>query len=1027
MINFELHQARIITKTSNKVEVLILALLFCVSVSKAQTTYGDFLSSNKLDLADEIIKPTVQSPDVAAFQKANFIPTNNYTGRAEVSVPIYTIEYGGMQVPVSLSYNTSGVKVADMASRVGLNWSLNAGGVVSRVIQGMDDFTYPKFLGYDANMLSPAGWLAPLNPNTQSGTENPHNDPLPDKYVINAAGLGTEFITRSNGEAIDLRRSGNIIDPSFDIINRSYKNSNGSTVTSNVFALKSLLVTSMAGIRYSFETPEFSNIAGGGFDVPTNWLDSMTNLNTGQTISFEYESFSNYYHDDTELYVTTYGGGTYNSFADKDQYTYYPLGQRLKSITFGTGKVEFIYGMDRQDYPGEKVLTEIRIKDANEKITKHFKLSHSYFQSSLESGTPESKRLKLNEVYEVDSYGIPKSGHQFYYNTGYTMPPRDSYAYDFLGYNNGSYSASIANPEPKMYFYQGKITPINRSGSIALPGNYSMLSNSSYAKAYSLRKIELPTGGSKEFEYELNQFLYKGQTIYGGGLRVKTQYLKASDGEDQIIDYEYSAGKIGLMPSYAAIYLKTSNYSNPSSLSSLTSQLGIETFSNPQTQIEFNNGSFVAYSKVTVNRRNSSAYTTYSYSQEDNTPSSKTNPTNFSLNAISDDWRTLNDGMLFLDNDFMRGLLLSKIMYDEGGEVVSRVWNTYELQKTQKNNQIGLTFYNVVNNSCSRNIGSYQTSSEYFENCGGYKEIIDLVPSRFVLKTSSNTDYGLEGEDPIIQDLTQGVFVEKKFFYDKEYPIVTTEFISNYESDSQLGTTTDSKNAFWESRKDITYPVTGNDLTSPSLNSYPHAQDLFNQNRVSTPMEIEITGRSYSKQLFEYDQFQSGVVSIKKVQTILRDNETLKTAEVLSRNDYGMPTEILQKNGKTLSIIYGYQQSQIIAMVNGENYSSINSWLNSDYNKSISYLSQLSDADTNTSSEAALRSWLNNLRNSIESRSPGSTTIQTFTYDPMIGITSVTDERGNTSYYDYDQFDRLRSVKNTDSNLLQYFQYNLKN
>lgn len=1009
--------------------ILVLLFLTCSNI-RAQSTYGDYLSSNVHNLADEIIKPSVQSPDVAAFQKNNFLPTTKFTGRANISIPIYTIDYGGMKVPISISYNTSGVKVADMSSRVGLNWSLNAGGVVSRVIQGLDDFTQPIYFDPEIGMKSPAGWLASLHPNFETrGDNNSNDDAMPDRYIVRAPGLETEFVPKSNGVIMDLRRSGNIFNPAFDMIQRNYISYLGNPVTSFKLGLKSLQVTNLEGIRYDFETPDLTNGRNSRSDAPANHLDQMINLNTNQIITFEYESFSNHYADETKLNVTSYGGGTHG-FSDKTVNNWFNLGNRLTKIDFQTGSVEFIYGHDRQDYPGEKALTQVKVKDAHGKVIKDFRLSHSYFQSGIETGTPESQRLRLDAIYELDNYQNPKPGHDFTYNinNNYDMPPRDSYAYDYLGYNNGSYSSNNSNPSPKMYFYDHKITPLYRSTAIELPGNFSMAANPNYAKTYSLIKIDLPTGGSQEFDYELNQFGYKGQTISGGGLRLKTQYLKAGDGSEQILDYEYSQGTIGLMPSYASYYMKTDQFSYPSNLSELTTQLGIDTFSSPNTQIELINGSFVGYRSVSELQRNGHGKTTYAYGLTVNSPSTKTFPPGFSIGIRSNHWLNLNEGLLFIDNDFMRGRLTSKTVFDSNDRILQLTRNFYELQERGPN-LVNLEFYNIIHNSCSYIDGHLRSPSENLNLCGGFKEVVNLRPSRYILKSVRSTDYALDGEDPSIQNETQGIFVEKKYIYDPHFPLITTEFISNYESDEYFGTSSDHQNAIWESRKDIIYPVSGSqsEYSSPQVNSYPYAQELYNQNRIASPMEVEISGRSYSKQLFDYTDFGGGLIDIKKISTVLRDNVAAPTGEVISRNGDGRPTEIQQPGGKILSIIYGYQGSEIIALVDGEDYSSINSWLNTDYGKSLSYLNQVSDLDFNASTESILQTWLQNLRSSVENRSGNTTTVRTFTYDPLVGTTSITDERGITTTYVYDQLDRLQSIKNDDSHIMKYFNYNYRN
>ena len=53
--------------------------------------------------------------------------------------------------------------------------------------------------------------------------------------------------------------------------------------------------------------------------------------------------------------------------------------------------------------------------------------------------------------------------------------------------------------------------------------------------------------------------------------------------------------------------------------------------------------------------------------------------------------------------------------------------------------------------------------------------------------------------------------------------------------------------------------------------------------------------------------------------------------------------------------------------------------------------------------------------------------ITTYTYDPLIGVTSITDPRGNVVYYDYDDFHRLQFVKDRDGNVVSKTEYNYKN
>lgn len=65
--------------------------------------------------------------------------TNLYTGTASINIPIFSYTVDGVDAGVSISYDTKGVKVDDIASSVGLGWTLNAGGYIQREVKGVED------------------------------------------------------------------------------------------------------------------------------------------------------------------------------------------------------------------------------------------------------------------------------------------------------------------------------------------------------------------------------------------------------------------------------------------------------------------------------------------------------------------------------------------------------------------------------------------------------------------------------------------------------------------------------------------------------------------------------------------------------------------------------------------------------------------------------------------------------------------------------------------------------------------------
>jgi hypothetical protein len=71
-----------------------------------------------------------------------------------ISVPLYTVTEGDIQLPISLSYHAGGIRVDETSGPIGLGWSLNAGGMISRTVYGGPDEGMTH-----SNAVSPkSGW-----------------------------------------------------------------------------------------------------------------------------------------------------------------------------------------------------------------------------------------------------------------------------------------------------------------------------------------------------------------------------------------------------------------------------------------------------------------------------------------------------------------------------------------------------------------------------------------------------------------------------------------------------------------------------------------------------------------------------------------------------------------------------------------------------------------------------------------------------------------------------------------------------
>ena len=54
---------------------------------------------------------------------------------------------------------------------------------------------------------------------------------------------------------------------------------------------------------------------------------------------------------------------------------------------------------------------------------------------------------------------------------------------------------------------------------------------------------------------------------------------------------------------------------------------------------------------------------------------------------------------------------------------------------------------------------------------------------------------------------------------------------------------------------------------------------------------------------------------------------------------------------------------------------------------------------------------------------PSNSQMTTYTYDPLIGMTSVTDPKSEITFYEYDSFQRLMNIKDKDGNIVKHLDY----
>jgi len=147
------------------------------------------------------------------------------------------------------------------------------------------------------------------------------------------------------------------------------------------------------------------------------------------------------------------------------------------------------------------------------------------------------------------------------------------------------------------------------------------------------------------------------------------------------------------------------------------------------------------------------------------------------------------------------------------------------------------------------------------------------------------------------------------------------------------------------------------------------------------------------------------------------------SGEVLSYSEQGNPREVVSKDGVHTIYLWSYKDRYLIAEIKNATSSQVSAAVSSVFGMTIDALSQVSAPDV-----AKLKSFRNNanLKDAF---------VSTFTYQPLVGVTSMTDSSGMTTYYSYDGLGRLTETYYYEGNVvssdkkrtLQQYEYHYRN
>ena len=267
---------------------------------------------------------------------------------------------------------------------------------------------------------------------------------------------------------------------------------------------------------------------------------------------------------------------------------------------------------------------------------------------------------------------------------------------------------------------------------------------------------------------------------------------------------------------------------------------------------------------------------------------------------------------------------------------------------------------------------------------------------------------------------------------------VTTEILNNkeivtitkqaYNSSYQL-----SRTVRENSKGEVT---TTNTFYPKDLTSYPFMTDLIDENRVNQPVKLEtyLGTNAFPEQdtlqiqrtVYADDLSSNGLVLLKEIysrkgESIVGNQEELR--QVYEKYDTsGNPLQYRKADGIPVSYLRGYNDLYPVVKIENADHTttlnSVNSALPGSFTSLEGLVTTLGDIQNNTSQQTDWRYFNDTLRASL----PGAM-ITTYTYDPLVGVTSITDSRGYTQYYLYDTANRLSEVRDADNHIITDYKY----
>lgn len=452
------------------------------------------------------------APKVAALMEYKEFPVDYYRGVPQIGFPLYVLKVGQIEVPITLSYLSGGIRVDQNIGNAGLGWTISCGATISHTVNGAPDDANHRVVGllhqvqgndsrfrdlliskkadYDPEdgltFKSDRKWISELGVNYYEGRSDIAND----LYSLYGQGLSATFTILKNDK---------LLVSSENPVNIKLAGA-AETITDGGCDTRSFEVITPNGLKYIFKTqdrtkytfhhgsPDATPMEDSMYYASSWHLNKIIDLN-GNAVNFTYQNGGTQVYKNT-AHPVAYGYS--NPLLEASQ----PSGNSgLSSIKYVTKTLSKIEGggisISFEYTIPPTGSSDARIK--NIKITSddgHVRILSFQYTDNYLTGVIDQDETVYTFTYNAYDGGMPYMSHG---------------EQDFGGYCNG-----IENKPNLIPWCEYPSGPVGYGADRSV--------NPAFAKEGSLKRIEYATGGYTEFEWESNTFSHLRSVPFYGNI-----------------------------------------------------------------------------------------------------------------------------------------------------------------------------------------------------------------------------------------------------------------------------------------------------------------------------------------------------------------------------------------------------------------------------------------------------------------------------------------------------------------------------